>query len=313
MKNVFLYIFVLISCYYSKAQIWVQPNATWHFDFSNVTTGGFIKIAHIKDTILDSQTAKMFLSTKYEFAYDQNNVIYLLDSSIIDSNYTWNNSDTVFYWNNNQFEILYDFTRTIGDSWRIGIGGNLFNECSDTSTVKVLNEGLINLGGIDYTMFDLFSDDSTAYKLRGRYNARFGPYLETQGEYNFIFPNMSWSCDPSFPDESPLLTFKCFQDDGLIYNPSGEDCEFLLNNVGISELSKSNSKIYPNPNNGEIMIETTNEVSDLYIYNSLGVLCKTYTLNGKMNKIQLNVEKGIYIFQIKNNNEIKSINRITFN
>lgn len=309
MKNFLLCISISLICLNSKAQIWVQPNAVWHYDFSTGNSGGFIKVEHIKDTLLDSKVAKMFLSTKYEFAYDMNNVLYLLDNSIIDSNYTWNNSDTVFYWDNDQFEILYSFTNVTGDSWRIGTGGDLFNGCSDTSTVKILSEGLINLNGTDYTFYDLFSHDSCDVKLRGTYNSRFGCHSETYGHYNFVFPLKSWCGDPGL-DDTPLYKFKCFQDDGLTYNPSGEDCEYLLNNVGIEESNYYKPNIYPNPSDGKITIESTSNFTELIVYNSLGILCQTYPLDGLNNTVELNLESGIYFLQVRNNNEFKTLNFI---
>lgn len=302
-KKILCFTFILLS-FCANSQIWVQNNAVWHYDFDNsyedgIYVNGFLKVEYNKDTVLDAKTSKMFLTTKYRFTSDVYGTVSYLGNLIIDTNYTWNNSDTVFYWRNNQFEILYDFTRTIGDSWVIGNGGNGTNGCSDISTVEVTNEGILNLSGINYKSFDLYSADSCSYKMRGQYNSRFGQYSVSQGMYNLIFPNQSWFCDPSIPDESVLLTFKCFHDDGLIFNPSGVDCEYILNHIGIEEIENNIFKIYPNPSEGAIVIESLVNDLEIMIYNMLGVLFEKHELNSFNNTIKINLAKGIYLIEVK--------------
>lgn len=305
MKNFLLCISILIYSSNFHSQIWVHDNAVWHYDFSTGFSGGFIKIEHTQDTLLDSKNAKMFVSTKYEFAYDQNNVLNLIDNSIIDSNYTWVNGDTVFYWQNEQFEILYNFANSLGDSWIIDHDGETYYECSDTSTVEIINEGTINLSGIDYTSFELYSADSSYMKLRGNYNARFGAHSTDFSLFNYLFP-ISSICDPSIIIDFASFQFKCFEDDSLSYNPSGEDCEYLLTHLGISDLNNFNSKIYPNPNNGEFIIESTNqsEIENLAIRDIQGklVIC-TFEITPD-NRNHIIVEKavpGIYFVSYKSN------------
>lgn len=292
----------------SFAQIWVQPNAVWHYDFSNGSSGGFVKIEYIKDTLLDAKVSKMFLTTKFEFVVDQNNVTQFLGSTVVDSNYTWNNSDTVFYWKNNQFEILYDFTKTIGDYWVIGSGGNNESGCSSISTVEVLGENLVDYNGISYASFDLYSADSSNYKLRGKYNSRFGAYSEIQGSYNLIFPSQSWFCDSSIPDESPQFIFRCFEDDGLTYNPSGEDCEYLLTHLGIEGLNKSIT-ISPNPFQSGIKINGIDACEKIVITDSRGTTIKEFFTINELNATSLEyLVEGIYFVQIQQkNNQINTI------
>ncbi|MBI1838182.1 MAG: T9SS type A sorting domain-containing protein [Flavobacteriia bacterium] len=301
-KSLFIFVFICI-CNSTIAQIWVKPNATWHFDFQNTFTDGFVKIQYIKDTILDSKASKMFISKKYEFVTDQNNISHFLDSNIIDSNYTWNNGDTVYYWTSNHFEILYDFSKTIGESWIINIEPLNSNNCNDTSKVIVSNNYNENFNGIAYQTLDLHSSSEYTTQLTGKYNSRFGPYSNTENYNNLIFPLKSGSCDSTIAIEFPVYTFKCYQDDSLYYNPSDTDCEYLLTHLGIPESSNSLLNIYPNPSFGEIVIETKYNESHLNIYNMQGKLCKMYELKGINNRISLEVEKGNYILEIIQNQE----------
>ncbi len=297
MKKLF-YLVLLLTSFNFKAQspIWVKNNAVWHYEYSSTYGGGFLKIEYIRDTILDLHDSKMFTSKLYHFVYDQNNEIHLLDSNYIDTNYTWNNTDTVFYWIDNHFEILYDFSKTIGDSWLIGTNGLTSNSCSDSSTVQVTDETIINLGGIDHTSFDLYSADSSYLKLRGKYNSRFGAFSSTLSEQSLLFPSPTF-CNEIIVDYY-LYKFKCFQDDELFYNPSGEDCEALLH-VGIKEQLNPNFTLFPNPSKGIFTIESPKSDFRITIYNSVGKLCAEYYENGTRTTIDSKLDKGIYFIGVE--------------
>lgn len=307
-------IFSSFLLFYFKfySQVWVQSNAVWHYEFSSTNTGGFIKVEHIRDTVLDSKNAMVFLSTKFEFAFDPNNTLFLLDNSIIDTNYTWTNGDTVFYWQDDKFEILYNFSETIGESWIIGTNGDGFNDCSETSTVQVVNQGLIDIGGLEFLTLDLFSDDTSDLKLRGSYNSRFGNHSELNTQYNFLFPRKSFCSNPEI-DDTYLYKFRCFQDEQVTYNPSGEDCEYPLGIVGIKKVEFYNNNIFPNPTNGLINVCTENELTDMFIYDSSGQEVEKFTLIGNENEIEVSLEKGTYFVYFKTNQVIMSINRLIIN
>jgi hypothetical protein len=59
--------------------------------------------------------------------------------------------------------------------------------------------------------------------------------------------------------------------------------------------SNNESKVFPNPAKGEINIETSKNISDIYIFNTVGQLVKTE----KQNKFDIsNLEKGIYTLKV---------------
>lgn len=310
MKNFLFWIVFIYTSSIANSQIWVQNNATWHFDYSGLTEGGFLEIEHIQDTVLVGQTAKMFVSTLYRFSYDQFGEIYFIGSQILDTNYTWNNSDTVFYLKNNQFEILYDFTKTTGDSWTIGHGENIDNTCSYISTVEIQNEEIYTLNEINYTSFDLYSADSCNYKMRGKYNSRFGAYSETELEFNSVFPLPSLSCDSTIIVEYFRFTFKCFEDDSLSFNPSGVDCEYMLTHLDVPNLDKGSTKIYPNPSSGTIIIEVPIGLTEIKVYNLTGKLCKKFEIIKEKDELDLGLENGIYFIEALGNNK-RTIQKIT--
>jgi hypothetical protein len=98
------------------------------------------------------------------------------------------------------------------------------------------------------------------------------------------------------------FSFKCFQDDELFYNPSGEDCEYLLNHAGFSSLENNSEKISPNPVSSNENI-TINAKGNYTIVDIQGKAIQKGTIEN--NSVQLiNVESGIYFFILENENTV---------
>lgn len=303
MKNFLFWIVIIYTSSIANSQIWVQNNATWHFEYSSLTEGGFLKIEHIQDSVILGQTTKMFVSTLYRFSYDQFGEIYFIGTEILDTNYTYHNTNRVFFWKNNQFKVLYDFTKLTGESWPIGNGGNVDSQCGYISSVEVQNVESVNLDGIDYPSLDLYSADSSYYKLRGSYNARFGAYSEILSEFNSVFPLPSLSCDSNIIVEYPLFSFTCFEDDSLFYNPNGIDCEYMLTHLGVPNLDTKHTKIYPNPTSGTFIIEVQSGMTEINVYNLTGELCKKIEITKVKNELDLGLGKGVYFIEALSNDK----------
>ncbi len=301
MKQLFTVSFLFISIFLS-AQIWVKPNATWHYDFSTISSGGFMKIQHIADTVIESKNAMVLETTVTAFTANMNFVISFYYADTLPRNYTYVNGDTVFYWKNNKFEVLYNFSEIAGGGWISGAESEEVNMCDDTSRVEVISTGMVNILGTNYKAMSLQSTNSSPLRFEGKFNQRFGAYAG-DSPWSFLFPNYA-NCDPLFPNEYASYWFKCFQDDELFYNPSGEDCEYYLTYLGLSDFDKKPLNVYPNPASESIYLNLTNNL-EYSIFDGTGRLC----LNGKSEGNQINIEKlnqGTYIIVLKDENISKS-------
>jgi hypothetical protein len=66
-----------------------------------------------------------------------------------------------------------------------------------------------------------------------------------------------------------------------------------------SEIVLDNTMIYPNPTNGNFSIKLKGEeIGSAKIYNTQGQLIKTFVLQGQVNDLSLNIDKGIYFINI---------------
>ena len=242
----------------SHAPIWVQPNAVWHYDYWVIGGQGFVKIEHIGDSVIQGKSTMMLGTTDYQFSTDQFGDIVFNGAFVWDTNYVYADGDTVFYFQNNQFQKLFDFSQSTGESYLIGeTDGN--DMCSTSSYTEVTGIGIDGLG---YPFISLNSPDTSDLRLYGDYNKRFGG-----GQ--FLLPQRFW-CDPQIIPEYYSFEFKCFQDDGMFYNPSGEDCEYLLTHLGLNEANQPNLNLFPNPAENSIKIQSECNSSTIIITNLNG-------------------------------------------
>lgn len=274
----------------SYAQIWVQPNAVWHYDYWTIGYSGFVKIQHIGDSVIQGKSTMMFESKDYQFYTDQFGETFLAGPYVMDTTYTYVAGDTVFYLQNNQFFKLFDFSQAIGNSYPIGVtDGN--DMCSTSSSTEVIDTGVDGLG---YDYITLNSPDTSDLRLYGDYNTRFGGG-------NYLFPRRFW-CDPMTIAEYYNFTFKCFQDDGMFYNPSGQDCEYMLTHLELTEMKEKEIVIYPNPTNGLLNIQTEQEFIELKLVDINGKVLLTESQNvTKVIDVSF-LNSGIYFIVLTNKN-----------
>jgi Secretion system C-terminal sorting domain len=280
-----------------SAQVWVENNAVWHYDYWNMGQGGFYKVTHVGDTLLAGHISKRFNMEKHQFhiytgnPFANDTIIYA-GVQQFNPKYTYQSNDSVYYWDQDQYRLLFNFGAQIGDSWLVSSHPGNFG-CSDTSIVEVVNTGIENINGTDYRFIDLQSSDTSTWTLNGHFNERFGGYSYTftaEHECNGV---VEWD----------ILTFKCFEDDSFsLYNPSGEDCEYYLTHLDVSELETIDLVLYPNPTSGTVTIEG-GLINKVEIVGLDGRVIETVIeVNGLNAFSTANLEPGSYIVQLYSQN-----------
>ncbi|TSJ39816.1 T9SS type A sorting domain-containing protein [Fluviicola chungangensis] len=294
MKNKLLIIFALIGFTgFSQSTNWIKGNAIWHYKFYNYSMpgSGYIKVWDDGDTLIQNKVCTKLKAVKHDF--EPINAQWELQEFISDyiSGIVYYSNDTVYRWYNDQFEILYDFSAQAGDSWLLltGVSNPPFS-CNDTSICVVESVGSIHLGGNPYPELQVnYSPGSFEY-FHGKINSRFGP---TQG---YLFPMSRW-CDSSVFIDIDQITFICFEDDSLNYNPTGESCEYYL---GLSESELSSISIFPNPSEGKIELLSDVPLKRIRIVNLMGVVSKEFRTNLTLTEIDLSeLPRGTYYLNIE--------------
>ena len=104
-----------------------------------------------------------------------------------------------------------------------------------------------------YRTISLETTAGSSLRFGGVFVERFG---QIGSNYGFrTFPGVE-TCDTNVVTEYYGFTFKCFEDDSFtLYDPSGEDCEYLLTHLGNEELKESSIRLYPNPSTDFITVD----------------------------------------------------------
>ena len=300
-----LYVFIALSVFtsQSKAQsnFWIDSGAVWHYDYGLFAEGGFHKLKYTKDTLIQGNNCQELIDSTYTF-YAQITGTILFGYATATPYYTYTNGDTIFWLKNGEFLTLFNFAAQVGDTWTIDKSSTSILSCDTISQVEVTQKDSIQINGNWYRTLSLQSIPGSFSEIRGGLVVeRFG----TMG-YGFLFP-LGLSCDSNIIVDYQQFSFTCFEDKSFpLYNPSGNECEYLLTHQSIEENSDLAFDLFPNPANAVLNLNFNKTIPEkIEIINLEGKVIQQIS-TGLEKQVQLDVsylESGIYFIKcIKNNN-----------
>lgn len=218
---------------------WAPLGATWHYEvrypFSPVVNCLAMEV--IKDTIIDGITARFIEGKLYQFekdtipatdVYNQGNIIL------------HQKGDSIYYYRENKFELLYDFSLEVGDTMDIVTPAPYdLNYVSDTMIQMVVDsvgEVVVGNDTLRKQVFRMIRKFDSNYGFGGT-------HIEKIGNLYFLLPVDDLLCDVFCP-----LPLRCYQDSSLFYKQWEVDCDatYLMtstqNNISLPEIH-----LYPNP------------------------------------------------------------------
>lgn len=258
-----------------------EKGTTWIYDYGNIGSRGPVLAYCDRDTMIDGKSAIVLDETFYDTYRDPGkpeidtikrlgSILYIEDS-------------TVFYWNTNQFDTLYDFGADIGEEWTYYFSGR-----QDTLRVIVQGNGVnSDLGAfvaLEYT-------DKYARPWKDTI------YESLLGGSGYILP---WDETEMQLDGHRGGPLQCFSNSKGRYSDrtwtaGGAACTDIIEKLSVGEVAKENLfSIYPNPSQGVISISTSQKPTRMEVYNTLGELVfssetefKTQTLSPQMYVVKL--------------------------
>jgi hypothetical protein len=274
----------------AQNSIWVKPNAVWHYDYWTIGWFGFMKIEHSGDTVIQGKNAMHFVLTDYAYTYNQQGQTVPYGVFSAGDFYTYSEGDTVFYLQDSSFQKLFDFSKSTGDSYMIGVTNpSPADQCSAESWTMLTGTGNDDYG---YPSITVESYLNANLKLTGTFNNRFG------GDY---FLPLLRSCDPSIIYEDYIFTFRCFQDDSLVVNPNGVECEYMLTHVGLNEAENHTLYIGPNPTSDFLNIQADFSIQEIEIIDALGKCVLRQNSDDINAQIYLShLNQGTYLIKVHN-------------
>jgi hypothetical protein len=284
-------IFLFGSAIY--AQQCISPNAEWHYDYSAVASGGYVTINYTSDTLINGQLCQELTVNRYNFSLNQANVIEFNGVINLGSQYTYSLGDTVFWWADTSFTVLYNFAAQVNDSWQVeNIDSNSFG-CS-ASIVRVDSIGTTTINNQNLNFIKLKADSLASYGFTGK-------AIKGVGQVDdYLFPILR-ACDPNLVFDGPTYKLRCFSSDAFTFHKfRPEDCDYPAQVVAIKNFASAEVKIYPSPAENFFEIETEGQEDfSLKIYNAAGaeIFVKRDCRNNE--KIDCrNWPAGIYTLQI---------------
>lgn len=295
--SIYFFITLIIPCLSqnikteNKQEEWVPIGAKWYYtkptpsEYSDVC----ILFESIKDTIINEKTCR-----EIEIKSCVNPEL------ILSKEYIYQNNDSIFYFNSGDFHLLYDFSAKAEDTiivhktWFKPTNGYLFDyedsiqyfkykileidsieisgEWLKRQKVSALNGGDWGFGVCSYENFIIEKLGSLVYFF-GRYGN-----IALEGNCGLL------RCYSDL-----IITFK---------NPEWDySCDYI---TGINKFElNDNIKIFPNPTEEIIKIETKNFENGLVnIYDLFGIKKLTTKLDGNITELNIKqLQPGIYFIE----------------
>jgi len=287
-----LFVFLIaISCRIS-AQEFAPVGSIWHYDEGTVSPEiiTFQTIESVSDTSINGTPCrKMIRISRYSATPDTS---YL---------YMYSVNDSVFFYIDNDFHLLYDFSATAGDTITLGY----YTTQSGSPLLMVIDStGIIDINGQIRTLQDVTCGDGISVEFGGI-------VIEGIGNINYMFPLLD-----NFVD-GPL---RCYQDSitGLFINPyhlengwNFQDCDQIITGINQPELI-TELNVFPNPTTHSLTITNLDRPAGFQLIDIHGRTVKS----GKVIPSQaINLDdlvNGIYFLEVWNsmNVTIKKIIKI---
>lgn len=214
---------------YSFGQVWGKTGATWHYEFYDYSSfsGGLYSLYYSGDTIVDGYACQKITVERQHIVTDMNGITSLggMDSYTQITRYS---GDSVFWYKDDEFFLMYDFGASVGDQWVIHQGDNAFDpECDTTSIVSVSDTGMMNVNGQNLKYIELTYVQGQ-YAINGRAIETMGVCSANWSPWNFTFP-LPITCDTNTISEYYYNQFRCYTNDFLgTYNALSEPCDLPL-------------------------------------------------------------------------------------
>ena len=283
--------------------------------FTNITTSTQWTLGSAQNIVVENTGGKIF-----------NYVIEVKKggSSLFPEQYVYFTNDTIFPGTNNASWYINDQNYTVGNDYTLVITDwNVENTTSEvfeivassgtatlTTTSPAVDFGNILVGHTDTKMIQIAGTDLTG-NINLSVPANSGFFISDNGT-NFsnslmFSPSNGGGLFYVWVQFAPT-TVNSYSENLLVESYGATSLNIPLTGnatVGIDNISENNISIYPNPTNGEFIIENQQEISKIEIFDITGKSVKQLLPNSKNVSVNINNQaNGIYFIKIISENKI---------
>lgn len=289
MKQKVLLTILLASCFQVvKAQTEFAPiGATWYYSTYAMSANiGYDKVTSDRDTVIDGKKVKV-LVREHHTSKDE---IFFADNF-----YVYQTGDSVFYYLDGDFRLVYDFGLNVGDTMQIYASHNFCGDGSNYGYVIIDSITEVNVNGVKLKKFHSTKTDESDFGLQG-------PFVEILGATDgFFYP----PCVADAAGEG-IRDLRCYEDSTLgLFHYSMVDCDYryfisdLLENENFNKGFLSDKIKYSNLDRSfSIEIPDECEFYEMQIFDMRGVCVWSDVYEG--NVMNFTVPKcGVYVLVVK--------------
>jgi len=287
MKKATLFSLLFAIALQVNAQEFAPIGAIWHYTQGTINPDitSFKTLESVADTTINGVTCKKIVEVER-----------IIDTIKVTFQYMYSENDSVFFYKNGGFHLLYDFGANAGDTILLEYFMNLPMIIDSTGTIMVNN--------VERKIQYITCTDSLVFDC-GKH------VIEGIGSTLFMFPIADGELN------GPL---RCYQDDttGLFLNPfhpnSGwnhEDCEEIITGMAENEINEGIT-IYPNPTHSTLTVKNLHKASRYKIINIHGDLLMQGNISETTEIDLSSISKGLYFIELQNG-EMQLVKKIIRN
>ena len=188
----------------------------------------------VSDTLFDRGNKRPKVIVRSNTHYDRD------VNTEVTHEYVYEENGIVYWWNKDlqEFTTLYDYNAEIGDEWEIKVG---------TSSI------MVHVDNVD--VFEYQGETRKLLQISDANNIYNGDIVAGFGHMTSFFPEKLMNRGKGFRVDG----LRCYWvEDALLYHNGNEDCDeiYIQLHNNIDESTDNGFTVYPNPNNGILLVET---------------------------------------------------------
>lgn len=278
MKKKMLSLLLLLStCAF--AQNFAPIGSTWYFNRSTVNPDykTYKKFESIKDTTINGQNCMKIVES--------------IENTLYEIQYMFSRNDSVFFWAENEFHLLYDFNAEKGETVIL----DYFKKSNGESLDMVIDSTIMTeINGISRKIQYITCGDGLSIEFPG-------PIIQGIGSAYYMFPTF---------DNAMNGSLRCYQDNslGLYKNPYyaggwNKECDYIT--TGTNEIKADKDfVIVPNPVNSTFKVSNLNSSSNFKIIDLNGKTLLEGNLKPNEEINLSSIDKGVYFIQFESENKL---------
>lgn len=283
LKKGIISILMLATAHVLLSQNWCPPGASWEYDAGCLECSAKFNLKYEKNTTIDGQVCKVI-------RVDERCLNGIYPGSYF-KHFTYSENDSVFFYFDGAFRLVYDFTVQLGDTIVQSNLNGQFYDCGNTIYWLVDSIGKQFIDGDSLRYYELSYTDSVHMKtLRLKVLEKYGALN------NSIIP---WDDCLGLIDNC-YMTLACYDDNSQssYRNDTMVGCRY----TSVPQLTGTNDptlNLYPNPAQNQLILETNQSSYSYSVHNIYGQQMQAGTRGRLIQKIDISsYATGIYFINL---------------